>query len=102
MNWDMPEVQLGDTVIYRAHADAAGEMAFVSKLGKDALTLWVLSPGYGGSDKTSVRHKDDPRLDDSAEWRKFGTWEHKKRDPRIAQLSERLSALEKSVQGNKK
>lgn len=102
MDWQMPEVHIGDTVLYRVHEGAQPQMAFVAKVGKDTLELWALSPGYGGVDKPSVRHKDDPRLETSVEWKKFGTWEHRPRDPRIAQLSERLSALEKAVQGNKK
>ena len=102
MSWEMPEVSLGETVIYRAHEGAPGNMAFVAKVGKEALELWVLSPGYGGTDRPSVHHKDDPRLAKNAEWRKFGTWEHRPRDPRLAILSERVSALEKAIQGNKK
>lgn len=102
MSWEMPEANLGDTVIYRAHEGAVGSMAFVAKVGKDTLELWVLSPGYGGVDKPSVHHKDDPRLADQREWKKFGTWEHRPRDPRLAILTERVSALEKAIQGNKK
>lgn len=100
--YKMPEASVGDTVLFRAHEGADAQMAFVSKVGKDTLELWALTPGYGGADRTSVHHKDDPRLVDHAEWRKFGTWEHRPRDPRIAQLSERLSALEGTVKGNKK
>ena len=102
MAWQVPEVSVGDTVLFRSHEGAEAQMAFVSRIGKDTLELWALTPGYGGVDKTSVRHKDDPRLADSVEWKKFGTWEHRPRDPRIAQLSERLSALENAVKGNKK
>lgn len=102
MSYSMPEVNLGDTVLYRPHEGAPAQMAFVSRVGQDALELWVLSPGYGGVDRPSVHHVDDPRLADSVEWKKFGTWEHRPRDPRIAQLSERLSALERRMGGNKK
>lgn len=102
MSWEMPEVHVGDTVLYRAHEGASPQMAFVARVGKDALELWALAPGYGGTDKPSVRHKDDPRLADSVEWKKFGTWEHRPRDPKLAMLSERLSALEAAVKGNKK
>jgi hypothetical protein len=102
MSWEMPEVNIGDTVIYRAHEGAEGSMAFVSKVGKETLELWVLSPGYGGVDKPSVRHKDDPRMVDRPNWKAYGTWEHRPRDPRLAMLSERVSALEKAIQGNKK
>jgi hypothetical protein len=102
MSYQMPEVNVGDTVLFRPHVGAPAQMSFVSKVGKETLELWALSPGYGGVDKTSVHHADDPRLADSTEWKKFGTWEHRPRDPRLSQLSERLSALEKAVAGNKK
>lgn len=100
MDWKMPEVSLGDTVLYRPHEGAPAQMAFVSKVGQDTLELWALAPGYGGVEKSSVHHKDDPRLETSVEWKKFGIWEHRPRDPRLAQLWERVSALEN--RGNKK
>ena len=100
--YKMPEAGLGDTVLYRPHEGADAQMAFVAKVGRDTLYLWALSPGYGGVEKPSVHHADDPRLADNPEWKKFGTWEHRPRDPRIAQLSERLSALERRSAGNKK
>lgn len=102
MDWSMPEVRIGETVLFRSHEGADAQMAFVSRVGKETVELWALTPGYGGVEKPSVHHKDDPRLANSVEWKKFGTWEHRPRDPRFAQLSERLSALEKAVQGNKK
>lgn len=101
LNWTPPTVGLGDTVLYHSHEGAEPVMAFVIKVGKDTLTLWALSPGYGGVEKPSVRHKDDPRLEDSVEWRKFGVWAHTPRDPRVAQLSERVSLLEQRIRGNK-
>lgn len=102
MDWTMPEVQVGDTVLYRSHDGAEAQMAFVSRVGKETVELWALAPGYGGAEKPSVHHKDDPRLSSSVEWKRYGIWEHRPRDPRIAQLSERLSALEAAVRGNKK
>lgn len=97
----MPSASLGETVLFRSHDGAEPVMAFVIGVGRDTLTLWALSPGYGGTEKPSVRHKDDPRLGDSSEWKRFGTWTHTPRDPRVAQLSERLSVLEKKVSGIK-
>lgn len=102
MSWSVPAVSVGETVLYYAHEGAEPTMAFVTKVGKETLELWALSPGYGGVDKPSVRHKEDPKLADFPHWAEFGVWEHRPRDPRIAQLSERLSALEKAVQGNRK
>jgi hypothetical protein len=102
MSWEVPSVNVGDTVHYYPHEGAEPVMAFVTKVGKDTLELWALSPGYGGVERPSVRHKEDPRLADSTQWKAFGVWEHRPRDPRFAQLFERLSALEAAVKGNKK
>lgn len=101
MSWSIPAVSVGETILYYAHEGAEPNMAFVTKVGKETLELWALSPGYGGVEKPSVRHKDDPRLEDSVEWRKFGVWAHTPRDPRVAQLSERVSLLEQRIRGNK-
>lgn len=101
MSYQMPAVELGETVVYRVHENAEPIMAFVTKVGRETIECWSLSPGYGGVERTSVHHKDDPALE-NANLKAFGTWEHLPRDPRIAQLSERLSALEKSLGGNKK
>jgi len=95
--WKMPDVNLGDTVLFRAHEGAEASMAFVTKVGRETLELWALSPGYGGVEKTSVHHADDPRLQESVQWKEYGTWEHRPRDPKIAMLSERLSALERDL-----
>lgn len=102
VTWKMPAAALGDTVLFYAHDGADPVMAFVIKVGQDTLTLWALSPGYGGVEKASVRHKDDPRLDDSVEWRRFGTWTHTQRDPRVAMLTERVALLEQKLRGNSK
>jgi hypothetical protein len=101
-DWSPPEVGVGDTVLYYPHAGADPVMAFVIKVGHRALTLWALAAGYGGVEKPSVRHKEDPNLGDSPEWSKFGVWAERPRDPRLAILSERVSALEASNRGNKK
>lgn len=101
VNWKMPTASVGDTVLYQSHEGSDQVMAFVIKVGQDTLTLWALSPGYGGVEKPSVRHRDDPRLDDSTEWRRFGTWTYAPRDPRVAQLSERVAMLEQKLRGNK-
>lgn len=100
--YQMPEVRLGDVVWFRPHEGAEPQMAFVTKVGRETLELWALSPGYGGTEKPSVHHIDDPRLQTSKEWKTYGTWEHKPRESGLAQLSERLSLLEKAVQGTKK
>lgn len=97
MAWAMPHVELGQTVHYFAHEGAAPTMAFVTKVGKDALDLWALAPGYGGVDKPSVRHTDDPRLEGHSEWKKYGTWLPAAKDPMVSILSEKNAVLERRV-----
>jgi hypothetical protein len=95
--FDMPEVRLGDWVHYYAHDGADPAIGLVSQVGQRAVVLWVLSPGYGGSDRPSVHHSSDPGLEEYPEWKRYGTWEHKPRDPQIAILSEKVAALEKKI-----
>ena len=95
--YSMPEVALGDIVYFYPHEGAEPSMAFVTRVGKDTLILWAITPGYGGNEKPSVHHKDDPRLGDYPDWKTYGIWAHKPRDSRLASLSERVSALEKKA-----
>jgi hypothetical protein len=96
-NYEMPEVQLGDWVYFYAHEGAEPVVALVQKVGKGTVVLWSVSPGYGGVERPSVHHKDDPRLPDQPEWKVYGTWEHKPRDTKVAILSEKVALLEKKV-----
>jgi len=103
--FDMPEVQLGDWVLFRPHDNADTEIGLVSQVGQRAVVLWVVSPGYGGTERPSVHHKDDPGLHEYPEWKRYGTWEHKPADPKVAILSEKVAMLEKklaALQPNKK
>lgn len=102
--WSMPEAQIGDIVYFYAHDGAEPVMAFVQKTGKETLVLWALAPGYGGNEKPSVHHKDDPRLPDYPDWKPYGTWDHRPKDSKLAILSEKLALLERrlaEVEGRK-
>lgn len=93
--YEMPSAELGEWVLFRAHEGADAVPAMVSKVSQRTLTLWAISPGYGGNDKFSVHHKDDPGLLEFPEWKTYGTWE--KRPGVNAVLHEKLVALEKRV-----
>lgn len=93
--YEMPKVELGEWVLFRPHDGADAVPAMVSKVSSRTLTLWAIAPGYGGNDKFSVHHKDDPGLAEYPEWKVYGTWEYRR--GREAILSERISALEKKV-----
>lgn len=91
----MPEAKITEWVLYYPHEGSQAFPAMVTKVGTNCLTLWVLSPGYGGQDRFSVHHKTDPGLAQFPEWAKAGVWEHA--NNRHAVLSERVSALEKRI-----
>ena len=93
--YEMPAVQLGDWVYYYAHEGAEPATALVQKVGRGTVVLWVVSPGYGGVEKPSVHHKNDPRMADYPEWKSYGTWDYQ--PSKLAILSEKVALLEKKV-----
>ena len=94
----MPAVELGDFVFFYPHPGAEPEIAQVIKPGTRAVTLWVTAPGFGGMERTSVHHKDDPGITENAEWAKLGALEHKPKDSRVSVLSEKVSLLERKLE----
>lgn len=94
----MPSVELGDFVYFYPHPGAEPEIAQVIKPGARALTLWVTAAGFGGMERTSVHHKDDPGITENAEWAKLGAWEHKPKDSRLTILAEKVSLLERKLE----
>jgi len=98
MDYQMPQAELGDFVFFYPHPGAEPEIAQVIKTGARALTLWVTAPGFGGMERTSVHHKDDPGIVENAEWARLGAWEHKPKDSRLSVLSEKVSLLERKLE----
>tara|TARA_Y100001938_G_C8096508_1_gene438543 strand:+ start:558 stop:899 length:342 start_codon:yes stop_codon:yes gene_type:complete len=92
----MPEATLGDQVYYYRHADANPELAWVTDVASRTLTLWVLTPNGGGTDRFSVHHYDDPGVLDFPAWKDYGFWKARPAT-KEALLSERIAALEKKV-----
>jgi hypothetical protein len=97
-DYQMPHEELGDFVFFYPHPGAEPEIAQVIKPGARALTLWVTAPGFGGMERTSVHHKDDPGITENAEWARLGAWEHKPKDSRLSVLSEKVSLLERKLE----
>jgi hypothetical protein len=96
-DFSMPTAQLGEWVLFYAHEGATPVPALVSSVSSRTLTLWAISPGYGGTDKQSVHHLTDPGVHEFPDWKRYGYWAHKPDDPRLAILSERVSLLEKKL-----
>lgn len=97
MSYEMPSADLGDIVLFYAHEGAPPTPAFVSVKAARTLTLWALAGELGGVVKPSVHHVDDPGVNEFPDWKRYGYWEHRPSDPRIAILSERVSNLERKL-----
>jgi hypothetical protein len=90
----MPKAELGDFVLFYAHEGAKPVPALVTEVASRTLTLWAISPGYGGTEKPSVHHVTDPGANEFPAWKTYGLWEHKPAG-QLAILSERVALLEK-------
>jgi|TARA_B100000085_G_scaffold275083_1_gene292537 hypothetical protein len=97
INFEMPAVEMGDFINYTAHEDAIPNLGIVTEVSSRSIKCWVIVPDYGGIEKYSVHHKDDPGLEEFPEWKRFGMWFPKKPDAQIAVLSEKLALLEKKI-----
>lgn len=102
MSYDMPLVDVGEIVLFRPHAGADAVPAIVCKVGSRTVNLFAMSGDLGVVLKPSVHHTTDEGVEEFPEWKKYGFWEHKQADPRLAILSERVSMLEKKLAAPKK
>lgn len=97
MTYQMPAAEVGEIVLFRAHAGADPTPAIVCKVGSRTLTLMAMSGELGFVGKSSVHHVTDEGVEEFPEWKRYGFWEHRPDDPRISILSEKLAMLEKRV-----
>lgn len=95
----MPKVSLGDIVLFYVHEGATPVPAIVTTSASRTLTLWVLA--NGGVEKPSVHHLTDPGVQEFPDWKRYGYWEHRPKDPALSILSEKLALLESKVGGKK-
>ncbi len=95
MSYEMPTAELGDIVLFYAHEGATPVPAIVAVKASRTLTLC-------GVVKPSVHHLTDPGVNEFPDWKRYGYWEHKAKDPTISILSEKVSLLEKKVPAPKK
>ena len=93
MSYEMPTAELGDTVLYYAHEGATPTPAVVTTAASRTLTLWC----FGGDSKFSVHHVSDPGVNEFPEWKRYGLWAHRPKDPAMAILSEKVALLEKKL-----
>ena len=99
--FSMPKAELGDFVLFFAHEGAKPVPALVTDVAARTLTLWAIAPGYGGTEKPSVHHTDDPGVNEFPAWGAYGFWAHKPAG-QLAILSERVAMLEKRLEKDSK
>ena len=95
--YQMPEPKLGDFINYYAHEESPANIGIVTEIGNRTIKCWCMVPDFGGIEKFSVHHREDPSLDEYPEWKKYGVWDFKPADPQITMLCEKVALLEKKV-----
>lgn len=95
-DYKMPAVELGDKVYFYRHHDAKPELALVTDASSRTVILWVISPGYGGMERFSVHHIDDPGVQEFPAWAETGFWAH--RPNKLVALQEKLALVEKRLE----
>lgn len=96
--YQMPSVELGDWVLFYPHVGADPNIGLVTRASSRTVTLWVIAPGIGGTEKTSVHHVSDPGVNDFPDWKVYGFWEAKPRDPKMSILAEKVALLERKLE----
>lgn len=109
-----PPLKIGDAVYWYHDPLTCAEptLGWVSqKPGIKTCNVLVFSPFTGFQEKPSVRHRDDPGLQENADWREWGCWEYapqtaqlKKLDAMMAQVAsatEQLALARKQSGGTK-
>lgn len=95
-DFKMPAADLGDKVLYYRHEGAQPALALVTEVSSRTLTLWVITPGYGGVERFSVHHVDDPGVNEFPAWKEFGFWAP--RPSKLIALQEKLALAEKRLE----
>lgn len=101
-SYEMPKADLGDIVLFYAHEGATPVPAIVAVTASRTLTLWAIAGELGGVVKPSVHHVSDPGVNEFPDWKRYGYWDHKPADPKLAILSEKVSLLERKLNVPKK
>lgn len=94
-DYKMPSVELGDKVLYYRHEGAKPALALVTDASSRTVTLWVITPGYGGVERPSVHHVDDPGVNEFPAWKDYGFWAP--RPSKLIAIQEKVALLEKQI-----
>lgn len=73
-----PKVMIGDQVYWYQDALSCSEPTLgwvATRPGVQTLTILTFSPNTGFIERPSVRHRDDPGLQEHSEWREWGAWD---------------------------
>ena len=88
-----PAVRPGDCVYYYSDPLNCNDPSVgwvIGRPGVNTVNVLVFTPFNGFEQKPSVRHKDDPGLQENTDWRQWGSWEYA---PQTAQLKKLESMM---------
>lgn len=94
----MPAATLGEWVLFYPHQNCEPSVALVTRAASRTLTLWVIAAGIGGMERASVHHLTDTGVEQFPDWKKYGFWEARPRDPKLAVLAEKVALLERKLE----
>lgn len=101
----MPEIELGEQVLYHPNPLNLNSpsMGWVSRRpGTQTICVLVFSENTGFVEKPSVRHVDDPGLQENAAWREWGAWELHQNTAMLRRLKTMLPRLMAQAEREKK
>ena len=109
-----PVPRIGDSVYWYHDPLNCNEPTLgwvVQRPGVFTVSILTFSPNTGFLEKPSVRHRDDPGLQENSDWRQWGCWEFtpqsaqlRKMDglmSQIASLTEQVALARKQIGGTK-
>lgn len=96
--YEMPVVTLGEWVLFYPHQGSEPSVGLVTKASSRTVTLWVIAAGIGGMERPSVHHLTDPGVEQFQDWKRYGFWEARPRDPKLAVLAEKVALLERKLE----
>jgi hypothetical protein len=91
-----PQVRVGDSVYWYHDPLNCNEPTLgwiVERPGVMTVSVLTFSPNTGFLERPSVRHKDDPGLQENADWRQWGCWDFTPQSAQLRKLDGLMSQI---------
>lgn len=95
-SFSQPHVRIGDSVYWYHDPLTCAEPVLgwvVQRPGVSTVCILTFSPFAGFQEKPSVRHRDDPGLQENADWRQWGCWDYSPQTAQMKKLDGMMSQI---------